>query len=180
MTLIIDRDDKIGSVLREMQSNLGTAATFTAGEFYASYVQQYPGDVQMMEDRKLVKPSRPTLEGHLNGELPIYAKKTDGSDPDRPAIEQLGVKKYRFLSNLISANGFPKEDAPFSSRSSGDYLPHKDDFECAYRMICSYGDKIPIDSVLDQIEKNAINTGHNLKINWRLNTERNIELWKKR
>ena len=61
--------------------------------------------------------------------------------------------------------------------SRNDYLPNKEDFESAYRMLCSPGQKINKDSILDQIEKNALNSGRNLKTNWRLITERNIEIW---
>ena len=61
--------------------------------------------------------------------------------------------------------------------SRNDYLPNKEDFESAYRMLCSPGQKIDKKSILDQIEKNALNSGRNLKTNWRLITERNIEIW---
>ena len=121
-----------------------------------------------------------SFEGWLNGEIAIYCKKTDGSDPDKPAIMRVDVKRYRFVSNSISGNSFSKEDARISPRSSGDYLPDKDDFEAAYRKICSPRGEIAIDSVLDQIEKDAINKGHFLRKNWRLITERNIAKWSKK
>jgi hypothetical protein len=58
-------------------------------------------------------------------------------------------------------------------------LPNKDDFESAYRMLSSPGKEIDKNSILDQIYKNAIKSGYNLKPNWRLITERNIEIWVK-
>ena len=58
-----------------------------------------------------------------------------------------------------------------------DYVPTKEDVESAYDMLGSRGEEIDIDSVLDQIERNVTNYGHNLKANWRLITERNIEIW---
>jgi hypothetical protein len=70
-----------------------------------------------------------------------------------------------------------QKDAPISHQSSGNYLPTKDDFESAYRMLGSPGQNIHKDSILDQIEKNAINSRQNLKENWRLITERNIKNW---
>ena len=97
MTIIPDRFDKIGSILREMRQNLGASTTFTTSEVYALYVQRYPGDVQIMEDRKAVKPTAHSLKGYLNGEIAVYSQQTDGSDPHRPAIEHLAKMTYRFL-----------------------------------------------------------------------------------
>jgi hypothetical protein len=63
---------------------------------------------------------------------------------------------------------------PILPLSYGDYLPNKDNFESAYRMLCSPGQKIDKESILNQIDKNAINSGYNLKKNWRMITEKNI------
>ena len=71
------------------------------------------------------------------------------------------------------------EDTPIQLRSSGNYLPTREDYESAYRMLCSPGQPIENDSILDQVEKNAINSGHNLKEQWRLITGKNIEIWVK-
>jgi hypothetical protein len=78
--------------------------------------------------------------------------------------------------NISLENGKYKADS-YIHRAKNDYLPNKDDFESAYRMLCSPGEKIDKDSILDQIEKNAINSSRNLKTNWRLITERNIKIW---
>ena len=180
MAIIPDRFDKIGIILREMQSTFGIATTFNSSEVYALYVQRYPGDLQMMEDRKLVKPTAHNLEGYLNGEIYIYSQQPNGSDPDRPAIEFLEKGTYRFVSPLDSENSFPNEDAPISQRSFGDYQPNQDDFESAYRMLCSPGKSFEEDLVLDRIEKNATESGYHLKENWRVITKRNIELWTKK
>jgi hypothetical protein len=88
-----------------------------------------------------------------------------------------------FLDLIASAyNENPPSggDALISSRSYGDYLPTKDDVESAYDMLGSRGEEIDIDSILDQIDKNATNSGRNLKANWRLITEKNIEMWSKK
>jgi len=97
MTIIPDIYDKIGSILREMGSNLGTGVTFTTSEVYTLYVQRYPADEEMMKQRQKDKPRSHGLKGNLNGMVYEYYKKTDGYDPDRPAIEFLGKMTYRFL-----------------------------------------------------------------------------------
>ena len=168
--------DKVGSVLRNNRSYLGNTPTFTTAQVYALYKNQYPDDEGIMEERKKYKPTTPGLKPYLNGYMWNYCDKTDGRDPDRPAIEFRGKMTYRFASNLISDNGFSKEDQ-ISHRSLGDYLPNEDDFESAYRQLCSPGQKLDEDSVLDQIEKNAIKSGYNLKEHWRLITKRNIQIW---
>lgn len=180
MTIIPDRFDKIGIVLREMQSNMRNMTTFSTNEVYSLYVQRYPGDIQIMEGRKLVKPKAHNLEGYLNGEIYIYSQQTDGRDLDRPAIEFLEKGTYRFVSPLDNENSFSDEDGPISQRESGDYQPNQDDFESAYRMLCSPGKSFEADLVLDQIEKNATESGYHLKENWRVITKRNIKLWTKK
>jgi hypothetical protein len=60
---------------------------------------------------------------------------------------------------------------------SGTYLPNKEDFESAYRMLTRPGEPISLDAVLNQIEINAKKEGHVPKDNWRMITERNIEIW---
>jgi hypothetical protein len=59
-------------------------------------------------------------------------------------------------------------------------LPTKEDFESAYKMLTHHGESISIDAVLDQIETNAIENGLTLKNNWRVITEKNIEIWAKK
>jgi hypothetical protein len=60
------------------------------------------------------------------------------------------------------------------------YLPSKEDFESSYRTLTSPGKTISIDSVLDQLEINAKEKGLSLKSNWRMITEKNIEIWAKK
>jgi len=60
------------------------------------------------------------------------------------------------------------------------YLPNKEDFESAYRSLTRPGETISIDSVLDQIETTAKKKGLSLKSNWRMITEKNIEIWSKK
>ena len=52
MAKIPDRLDKIGIILKEMQSNSGAATEFTASEVSARYAKRYPGDVKKVEDDK--------------------------------------------------------------------------------------------------------------------------------
>jgi hypothetical protein len=58
-----------------------------------------------------------------------------------------------------------------------DYLPSKEFFESAYRMLTQPGGDVSLDAVLHQIEINAKKEGLLLKNNWRMITERNIEIW---
>ena len=126
MKLIPDIYDKIGIVLREMLGELGNSTTFTSSEVYPFYVQRYPQDEEMMEKLGIC-----TLKMYVPGMVWEYSKKVYDRDPDKPVIEFLGKKTYRFASDLISENSFSKEGASIPSRSSGDYIPHKDDFETA-------------------------------------------------
>lgn len=89
----------------------------------------------------------------------------------------------KFLSlivNVYNVETSLDQESAILHRSYGDYLPTKEDFEAAYRRRCSLGGKIAIDLVLDQIEIDAISSGHILKKNWRQITEKNIELWSKK
>jgi hypothetical protein len=83
------------------------------------------------------------------------------------------------IKNLVQKmDGISKENV--NIRQEGSYLhyvPNKEDFEKAYRTITSPGQSVSIDAVLNQIEFDAKTSGHKLKINWRLTTERNIEIW---
>jgi len=172
MKVIPEIYDRIGIVLREMLAERGTGATFISSEVYPLYVQRYPEDEEIME-----KLTNASLKMYVPGMVWEYSRKKYDRDPDKPAIEFLGKKTYRFASDLITDNSLYKEGAPIPLRLSGDYIPSKDDFESVYRMLCSPGQKIDKESILDQIEKNAINSGFNLKDNWRLITELNINIW---
>lgn len=61
-----------------------------------------------------------------------------------------------------------------------DYLPNKEDFETAYRTLTRPGETISIDLVLDQMQINAMKKDLSLKNNWRIITEKNIEIWSKK
>jgi len=60
---------------------------------------------------------------------------------------------------------------------AGSYLPNKEDFKSAYRMLTRPGEPISLDAALNQIEINTKKEGHVLKDSWRIITERNIEIW---
>lgn len=59
------------------------------------------------------------------------------------------------------------------------YLPLKKDFEAAYRALTRPGESISIDAVLDQIQTDVNKKGLTLESNWRVTTEKNIDLWSK-
>jgi hypothetical protein len=90
--IIPDIYDKIGSVLRDMRADRGTTTTFTSSEVYPLYVERYPDDEEFME-----KLEGCTLKEYVPGMVWEYSKKADGLDPDRPAIEFLGKRTYRFV-----------------------------------------------------------------------------------
>jgi hypothetical protein len=96
MTIITDVYEKIGSVLRELRSNLGASATFTTNEVYSLYRNRYPADEAMMKRRQMVKPGAHDLKGNLNGMVFEYYKK-GFNETNRPAIEILDKMTYRFV-----------------------------------------------------------------------------------
>lgn len=59
-------------------------------------------------------------------------------------------------------------------------LPTKEDFESAYRTLTRLGESVSVDAVLDQIAFCAKKEGHSLKYNWRMFTEKNIDVWSKK
>ena len=67
-----------------------------------------------------------------------------------------------------------------SQAHDSDYLPTKEEFESAYRALTRSGESISIDAVLDQIESNAKKNGLSIKGNWRIITEKNIEIWSRK
>ncbi len=92
MTKISDIYDKIGIVLRDILAERGTATTFTSSEVYPLYLKRFPDDEEFME-----KLGGDTLKAYVPGMVWEYSKKAHAIDPDRPAIEFLGEKIYRFL-----------------------------------------------------------------------------------
>ena len=78
---------------------------------------------------------------------------------------------------LLSANNTPQTH---SQPQDNNYLPTKEDFESAYRALTRPGETIAIDAVLAQLESNVKKKGLSLKSNWRMITEKNIEIWSKK
>jgi hypothetical protein len=78
------------------------------------------------------------------------------------------------LNDRVSRPKGPPHECP-----NGSYIPSKEDFDTAYRTLAKPGQEVIIDAVLDQIEHSAKKAGHNLEENWRMITERNIEIWSK-
>lgn len=76
---------------------------------------------------------------------------------------------WKFSTNYESAsirNTFPDG-----------HLPTKQDLDIAYQQLSGPGKSVPIDDVLDQIERNALRASITLRYDWRILTERNIALW---
>lgn len=80
----------------------------------------------------------------------------------------------RTLLNISDINNQPKLQLGIQSPG---YIPNREDFETAYRMVTRLDQPVPLDAVLDQIEINANITGLELRANWRSITEGNILGW---
>lgn len=94
-------------------------------------------------------------------------------------MDENGVWKFVLNSNdkqAIEADLLKK----LTPQLDNNYLPTIEDLEIAYRMLTRHGEAIASDLVLDQIEIIMKNRGLSLKINWRLITEKNIEIWAKK
>jgi hypothetical protein len=78
------------------------------------------------------------------------------------------------LNDSVSRPKWPPNQYPI-----GSYLPTKEDFDTACRSLAKPSQEVSIDAVLDQIEHNAKKSGLNLRDNWRISTERSIEIWSK-
>jgi hypothetical protein len=98
MTIIPDIYDKIGAVLNQMRSDPAFQASFSSDDVYARYVALYPGDDDVMRTRQSSQPTSHSLKGYLNGMVNEYQQKTDGRDPNRPAIVFSSEKTYSFNS----------------------------------------------------------------------------------
>ena len=96
----------------------------------------------------------------------------------------MGFKNANGYNVRVSGDRyFIKDDNAQQSHDQSpglNYIPSKEDFETAYRALNSLGDTISIDSVLDQLESIAKKKVLPLKSDWRLVTEKNIEIWSKR
>jgi hypothetical protein len=86
-------------------------------------------------------------------------------------------REFRFHISYKNEKTFLDEDSAILRRSYGDYLPTKEDAENAYDMLVSREEEIDSDSLLDQIEINVTDSKRNLKSNWRLITESNLQIW---
>lgn len=89
---------------------------------------------------------------------------------------ELKLSQLGLVSNVSSTIKAPPKSQP----DNNGYEPTKEDFESAYCALTRPGETISIDSVLDQMEINAMKKGLSLKSNWRMVTEKNIEIWSKK
>jgi len=98
MTIIPGIYDKLGAVLNQMRSDPAFHASFSSNDVYARYVELYPGDEEFMKARQDSQPNSHSLNGYLNGMVNEYQQKTDGRDPNRPAISFLSEMTYSFVT----------------------------------------------------------------------------------
>lgn len=93
---------------------------------------------------------------------------------------KLKLNELGLVSELSSTdNVLPQSFEHTKVAQVGSYLPTKEDFEAAYRLLTRPGESISIDAVLDQIEASAKKEGKMLKDDCRIITENNIENWAK-
>jgi hypothetical protein len=85
-------------------------------------------------------------------------------------------KKGR-IAKALENNTAPRVTNLSESRG---FLPSKENCEYAYRMLSRLGESVSVDEILDLVEINCKENGHSLKNNWRVITEKNIELWAKK
>lgn len=109
---------------------------------------------------------------------PISVKqliKIIGYNP-RGTVQKI-VKNRTEIENLIAQI---LGTHPHKQPADNTFLPSKEDFEKAYRMLTKLGEVVSIDTVLDQVAINSTNTDMLLKSDWRVITERNIATWTKK
>jgi hypothetical protein len=92
--IIADVHEKIANVLTDVSADVGTGATFTAGEIIRRYAAKFPGDRDYMEERRRTNPKAHSLPGYLDGMLSEYSRL--GSPPG-PRIQHLGPLEYKLL-----------------------------------------------------------------------------------
>jgi hypothetical protein len=131
------------------------------------------------------KPDPGTFFGHIatcldwSCEIKFGELMLDGS-----VSEERLHEKYK-NNEFLRIEGFKGERRPDKASdisgnkmfSSCEYLPAKGDVEKAHKKLSSTGDYVEIEVLLDQVEKDCLDQGHELKSNWRLITERNIDIW---
>ena len=89
-------------------------------------------------------------------------------------------KDYLFVMHLEVALALKELNwfaASFSSIRN--YLPTKADFEFAIKQLSSLNEEIPLDKILDEIERNVLKAGNELDPLWRRVTEKKIISWTK-
>jgi hypothetical protein len=127
-------------------------------------------DFHTIEDlMKLTKCTRARVHSHIT-----YIEKNCYDRVKR----ELSGEEFRFVLKDASANVIIEGSQPTAQDIS--YLPTEENFESAYRTLTRPGETISIDTVLDQLENNAKKMGRSLKNNWRIITEKNIEIWSKK
>ena len=93
MTIITETYDRIGTILRDMLAARGPDIIFTTDELYPLYVQRYPDDEEFMKMRGRDMP----LKKYLPGMVSDYSKYASDGSRDRPAIQRLAPRTYRFI-----------------------------------------------------------------------------------
>ena len=119
----------------------------------------------------VINPSRDDYFYKLqDGQLRLY----DPLHDPQPIYKKSGTAK----NNGNKSSEPPIYEPPDNGTDSTSlYLPNKEDFIFAYRKLTRFGHEISIDAVLDQIQIEFTNKGYHLEDNWRIITEKNIEIW---
>ena len=121
---------------------------------------------------------------------PKYRKKFIGNNARKKDqvfwidVEQFNDSRVFNEMTQIITKGFGGSSAvpatpQADTKEDSALLPSKEDFESAYRTLTRLGDELSLDAILDQIEINVTKAGRTLKSNWRMITEKNIEIWSK-
>lgn len=94
-----------------------------------------------------------------------------------PHFEKRQIKIRNILEGYINQS-INERNNTRSVEDCLSYLPCKEDFRKAYRVIAvEYGKEVAMDVVLDQIKREVEKTGKKMKPNWRMITETNIAIW---
>jgi hypothetical protein len=118
---------------------------------------------------KIYSGDKKKLENRVKGHYSFDKRHTGFIERQDIIAKKLGLEKN---TKSFSTTSFNKRTNPPEQ-----YLPDKEYSERAYKMVTRPGQPVSVDAVLDQIEINAKKDGLVLKDNWRIITERNIEIW---
>lgn len=94
MPIISDVHGKIRTVLNDIRDELGPRTEFAARDFVSRYAKRYPGDIDLIDERRKKQAGAHSLDGYLDGMLALHVRTRKG--PHCPAA-RIGPKRYRTL-----------------------------------------------------------------------------------